>query len=195
MTIIQDKMIENDIIETAITEMGSCFRGYDECFSNTRDVFTARLQSFILESEKYLEAAIIGEIGNNTFDHNFGFNSAYPKGAYCNFVYKKMYVVLADFGKGVKQSLLAVVPSITSDLEAVKIAFTERISGRSPEQRGNGLKFVSETIQQNGWHLYFQSGFGSCSIDKNGIAFLEKTNSLIGCLAIINFTELNDYGC
>ena len=184
-------MIANSIIETAITEMGSCFRGNEEYFSNTRDVFTARLQSFILESEKYLEAAVIGEIGNNTFDHNFGFNSDYPKGVYCNFVYEKKHVVLADFGKGVKQSLLAVVPSIKSDLEAVKIAFTERISGRSPEQRGNGLKFVSETIQQNDWHLYFQSGFGSCSIDKNGITFLERTNKLIGCLAIINFNGAN----
>jgi hypothetical protein len=31
------------------------------------DVFTARLESFIIDTNKYLEAAIVGEIGNNQF--------------------------------------------------------------------------------------------------------------------------------
>ena len=180
-------MIDKTLVETVVSEMNDCFKKNDGCFSKTRDVFTARLQSFVLETEKYLESAIIGEIGNNTFDHNFGFNTVYPKGVYCNMVYKQRYTVLADYGKGVRQSLLLVLPSITSDLEAVEIAFTKRISGRSPEQRGNGLKFVSEMIQQNNWHFYFQSGLGSCSIDKKGIKFLEKEISVIGCLAIIDF--------
>ena len=96
---------------------------------------------------------------------------------------------MADYGKGVRQSLLFVLPSIASDVEAVEIAFTKRISGRSPEQRGNGLKFVSEAIRENNWHLYFQSGFGSCSIDESGIQFFEKTFPVIGCLAIIDFDE------
>ena len=73
----------------------------------------------------------------------------------------------------------------------VEIAFTRRISGRSPEQRGNGLKFVSEAIQQNNWHLYFQSGSGSCSIDGSGIRFLGKPLSLKGCLAVLDFNEGN----
>ena len=180
-------MIEERIVKIAISEMNNCFRKSDEYFSKTRDVFTARLQSFVLETEKYLEAAVIGEIGNNTFDHNFGFNTNYPWGVYCNTTYEEKYVVIADYGRGVKQSLLPVLPSIASDKEAVEIAFIKRISGRSPEQRGNGLKFVSETIRQNNWHLYFQSGTGSCSIDRNGIVFFEKTDSLIGCLAIIGF--------
>ena len=180
-------MIDKEISEIAIMEMNNYFIENDEFFSKTRDVFSARLQTFILKTEKYLEAAIIGEIGNNTFDHNFGFSSAYPSGVYCNYNYKQKYILLADYGKGIRQSLLSVLPSITSDIEAVEIAFTKRISGRSPEQRGNGLKFVSETIQQNNWHLYFQSGLGSCSIDGNGITFIENTVSVIGCLAIINF--------
>ena len=79
------------------------------------------------------------------------------------------------------------IVSHTTDMEAVEIAFTKRISGRSPEQRGNGLKFVSEAIRQNDWHLYFQSGLGSCSIDRNGITFLEKTSPVTGCLAILDF--------
>jgi hypothetical protein len=184
-------MIEESIVETVVAEMNNYFMGNNDCFSGTRDVFTARIQSFVLETKKYLEAAIIGEIGNNTFDHNFGFNSTHPMGVYCNVAYRRKYIVLADYGKGVRQSLLFVMPSIASDMEAVEIAFTKRISGRSPEQRGNGLKFVSEVIQQNNWHLYFQSGFGSCSIDKNGIQFSEKASSVIGCLAIIDFDKDN----
>ena len=110
-------MIEKTIVDFVVSEMNNCFRESDGCFSNTRDVFAARLQSFILET-----------------------------------------------------------------------AFTKRISGRAPEQRGNGLKFVSEAIQQNSWHLYFQSGSGSCSINKNGIEFMESSVSVPGCLAIIDFS-------
>ena len=182
-------MIISTIINTAISEMLVFFNENNEYFSETRDVFTARLQSYILESKKYLEAAIIGEIGNNTFDHNFIFEKDHPRGVYCNLSYKQKYIVLADYGKGVRGSLLSVLPSISSDLQAVETAFTKRISGRSPEQRGNGLKFVSETIQQNNWNLYFQSGSGSCSIDGNGICFSENSPSLKGCLAILDFSK------
>jgi len=89
---------------------------------------------------------------------------------------------------GVRQSLQSVLPAIGSDLEAVEIAFTKRISGRSPEQRGNGLKFVSETIRQNNWHLYFQSGNGSCFIDGQQVKFVEKAALITGCLTILNFS-------
>jgi len=181
-------MIEEAIIDTVISEMNNCFKGNDGRVSNTRDIFSARLQSFILETERYLEAAIIGEIGNNTFDHNFGFDAIYPKGVYWDALYKQKYTVLADYGKGIRQSLSLVLPSIDSDIEAMEIAFTKRISGRSPEQRGNGLKFVSEVIQQNNWHLYYKSGFGSCMIDKNNIQFHKDANSLPGVLAIIDFS-------
>nr|AGS51654.1 hypothetical protein [uncultured bacterium contig00026] len=179
-------MIGKNIVETVINEMQNFFPGNDIYFSKTRDVFLARLQSYILETKKYLESAIIGEIGNNTFDHNFGFDAGLPKGVYLNTEYLQKYTVIADYGKGLKQSLRLVLP-IASDMEAIETAFTKRVSGRSPEQRGNGLKFVSETIQQNNWHLYFQSGAGSCLIDRNGIQFIEKNNSLTGCLAIIDF--------
>jgi len=182
-------MISETIKDAVVSEMLVSFNENKECFAKTRDVFTARMQSYILETKKYLEAAIIGEIGNNTFDHNFIFEDSYPRGVYCNLSYKGRYIILADYGKGVMGSLLSVLPSIGSDLEVVETAFTKRISGRSPEQRGNGLKFVSETIQQNNWNLYFQSGSGSCSIDGNGISFLTRTFSVKGCLAILDFDE------
>jgi hypothetical protein len=180
-------MIESEITALAIEELKNCFRNNTEHFSPTRDVFTARLQSYILENKKYLEAAVIGEIGNNTFDHNFVFESQYPRGVYCNLSYKGRYVTVADFGRGVKGSLLPVIPSISTDLEAVEMAFTKQISGRAPEQRGNGLKFVSEAVRQNCWNLFFQSGNGTCSIDIYGLYFLESSVSLPGCLTIICF--------
>ncbi|MDR2717294.1 MAG: hypothetical protein LBB89_04425 [Treponema sp.] len=182
-------MIETDIIDTVIEKMKNCFHNESEHFSMTRDVFTARLQSYILAGKKYLEAAVIGEIGNNTFDHNFVFELQFPRGVYCNLSYKDRYVIIADYGRGVKGSLLPVVSSISTDLEAVEMAFTRQISGRTPEQRGNGLKFVSKAVQQNQWHLFFQSGNGTCSINKNGLSFLESSVSLTGCLAIISFND------
>ena len=182
-------MINEEILDAVVSEKIICFKNHTECYSKTRDVFLARLQRYIMETGEYLKAAIIGEIGNNTFDHNMVYEKNYPWGVFCNFTYKGNYIVLADYGKGVRQSLLSVIPSLGSDLEAVIIAFTKKISGRSPEQRGNGLKFVSETIKKNKWHLYFQSGTGSCSIDSRGINFTEKPVLLAGCLAILNFDK------
>jgi hypothetical protein len=180
-------MIEKNTIRRAIEAMENGLEKEKGCFSITRDVFTARLESFIIDTNKYLEAAVIGEIGNNTFDHNFTFKNRYQKGVYCNYHFQERYVVLADYGRGIKESLLQVMPNIQNDLEALEIAFTKRISGRSPEQRGNGLKFVSETIQNNQWGLYFQSGNGCCFINKNGIECSNSHTCISGCLAILNF--------
>ncbi|MDR0646119.1 MAG: hypothetical protein LBG46_03940 [Elusimicrobiota bacterium] len=47
--------------------------------------------------------------------------------------------------------------AIKDDQMAVKTALTETISGRAPEQRGNGLKFVSNAVKKNNWHFYLQS--------------------------------------
>jgi hypothetical protein len=180
-------MIDENIIKDAIGAMASGFEKEKAYFSITRDVFTARLESFISDTKKYLEAAIIGEIGNNTFDHNFIFENINRKGVYCNYNFQKKYVVLADYGRGIKESLRQVVVSIQNDLEALEIAFTKKISGRSPEQRGNGLKFVSETIQNSNWDLYFHSGNGCCFINKDGIKYLNRGIVVSGCLAIIDF--------
>jgi hypothetical protein len=178
-------MIGKNIIEDAINAMKNGFEKDKDHFSVTRDVFTARLESFIINTNKYLEAAIIGEIGNNTFDHNFMFKNIYQKGVYCDYNFQEKYVLLADYGRGIKTSLMQVIPGVQDDVEALEIAFTKRISGRSPEQRGNGLKFVSETIQNNNWDLYFQSGNGYCRINKNGIKYSNSNISIPGCLALI----------
>jgi hypothetical protein len=180
-------MINECLIKEILGGMISGFEKDTDHFSVTRDIFTARLESFIICTKRYLEAAIIGEIGNNTFDHNFIFKNIYQKGVYCDFDFREKYVVLGDYGRGIKDSLIHIIPNIKNDLEALEIAFTRKISGRSPEQRGNGLKFVSETIQNNNWHLYFQSGDAYCLINKFGIKYANSNMSISGCLAIINF--------
>jgi hypothetical protein len=96
-------------------------------------------------------------------------------------------VVLGDYGRGIKESLSQVIPNIQNDLEALKIAFTQKISGRYPEQRGNGLKFVSETIKNNNWALYFQSGNGYCLINRDDIKYKDGNTFVPGCLAVIDF--------
>lgn len=62
-----------------------------------------------METEKYLGAAVIGEIGNNTFDHNWDFSEGYPRGTYLKFERQQDMVILADFGRGIRQSLKAVL--------------------------------------------------------------------------------------
>ncbi len=156
-------------------------------FCSTRDVFQARLDSFILRTNKYLLSAVIGEIGNNTFDHNWEYEAGKPRGVYFSSETLNQ-IVLADFGRGIKKSL-STVKKCDSDIEAIKIAFTERISGRSPEQRGNGLKFVLETVKDKNWFLYFQSGNACCIIDKSEVTFKEVEINIPGCLAIIRYGE------
>lgn len=151
-------------------------------FCTSRDIFQARLDSYILQTKEYLGSAVIGEIGNNTFDHNWEYKDGYVRGTYFNTDNDKL-IILADFGQGLRNSLSS-VRQINSDLDAIKIAFTERLSGRSPEQRGNGLKFVCESVKEKQWTLYFQSGKACCVIKETALSFMETSNSVIGCLAI-----------
>lgn len=125
-----------------------------ECVCPTRDVFQARLDSFyrslISRHEPHgvaLLTAIVGEIGNNAFDHNLG---KWRDIAGCWFQYvadaQRYWMVVADRGQGMLASLRVVDPTLDSDQAAIETAFRKQISGRSPEQRGNGLKFVRSVI-------------------------------------------------
>lgn len=120
----------------------------------TRDVFTARLAKFIpltkqglLEDDLSLIVAVSGEIGNNCFDHNLGQWVDIP-GCWFDIkiMQKKLWVLIADRGQGIYSSLKHVAPSVENDQSAMELAFNEKISGRSPEKRGNGLKYVKDII-------------------------------------------------
>ena len=100
---------------------------------------------------------IAGEIGNNSFDHNLG-NWPDVRGIFFAYDVKRRNLVLADRGIGILQSLQRVRPSLKTHKEALKVAFTERITGRAPESRGNGLKLVRKVVSENPFTLDFRTG-------------------------------------
>lgn len=137
----------------------------------------------------YLISAITGEIGNNSFDHNLGNWPDIP-GIFFAYDLERRQVVLADRGQGILQTLKRVKPELANDQEALKTAFTETISGRAPEARGNGLKFVREIIAKNkNFKLFFQTGSAELRM-QGGLSDLKIKNAdicLRGCLVLIKF--------
>lgn len=165
----------------------------DEWYSPTRDIFQARLQTFLSRGQKsvgdtaYLLTAIVGEIGNNSFDHNLGQWPDVPGIFFADDINKKV-VALVDRGQGIRQTISRVMPKIITDEEALMVAFTQVVSGRSPERRGNGLKFVAQIIKQHRWSLTFQSGNAELMYDKGRLLPIHQLETKInGCLAIIYY--------
>ena len=162
-------------------------------YCQTRDVFQSRFDRMLRElfngneqkNDPYIISAIAGEIGNNSFDHNIGNWRDLP-GIFFGYSISDNSIVIADRGQGILKTLRKVKPELKNDQEALNIAFTERISGRAPESRGNGLKFVKENIQNKKMHLAFFSGEAKAELDKEMI--IKKTDkNVIGCLAIIKW--------
>lgn len=167
----------------------------DNYYCETRDIFQARLDKMIgdlvrgkkiNEDNIYLISAMAGEIGNNSFDHNLG-SWKDIMGIFFGYEFKNgiLNIVLADKGQGLFKTLKGVKPELKNDLEALFTAFNEKISGRAPESRGNGLKFVKENIKNKKMHLKFYSGnAGALLNEKMKINKLDYNIS--GCLAIIS---------
>ncbi len=135
-----------------------------------------------------LIVAIAGEIGNNSFDHNLGKWPDVP-GIFFGHNLQKGIIVLADRGLGILGTLKRVRPDLQNHTEAVRVAFTEIITGRAPEERGNGLKFVREIVEKNSISIFFRSGDAELRM-VNTNKELRITRSHLttpGCLAIIEF--------
>ena len=135
-----------------------------------------------------LVVAAAGEIGNNSFDHNLGNWPDIP-GIFFAYDIQKRNIVLADRGLGVLATLKRVKPELNTDEAALRVAFTQILSGRSPESRGNGLKFVRKIVSENPVGLLFQSGDAELVLTKNSGALNLKKSSepFRGCLAVITF--------
>lgn len=144
----------------------------------TRDVFQGRLDhlhqaltaKFPNETDTALLAAVTGEIGNNCFDHNLGQWRDVP-GCWLQYEMKTspIWALVADRGQGVLSSLQRVLPSLATDSQALETAFNKKLSGRSPERRGNGLKFVRSILNgKPNRGLLFISG--SASVAFGGLA-------------------------
>lgn len=165
-----------------------------ENYCKTRDIFQARLEKMTrnsLESGKvdenkvYMASAIAGELGNNSFDHNIGNWRDIPGTFFgYDFYSNDLLIVLADRGQGVWATLKNVKPNLKDDREALNIAFTEIISGRSPEARGNGLKFVRQSVKELNFHLDFYSGEAKAELNKK-FSVVDSEKKVSGCLAIL----------
>lgn len=135
-----------------------------------------------------LIVAITGEIGDNSFAHNLG---KWPdaQGIFFGYDIAKGVIVLADRGLGILETLRRVRPELLSHVEALNVAFTEYISGRAPEQRGNGLKYVRMVVSEHPLTLFFATGDGELRLknpDKQ-LLITRSATSLRGCLAVIEF--------
>ncbi|MEK9157185.1 MAG: MerR family DNA-binding transcriptional regulator [Patescibacteria group bacterium] len=109
------------------------------------------------ENKAALIVAVAGEIGNNAFDHNFG-NWPDVSGVFFAYDLKKCQVIIAERGQGILTTLKRVRPQLQTNEQALRTAFTEIVTGRAPEPRGNGLKFVRDVVTHNPLCLFFQSG-------------------------------------
>ena len=184
-------MISEDVVSKFIEKLPQVRNGnFSDYLSRTRDVFDARLMTYTTQNQNWLLGAIIGEIGANTFDHNFSFRSDVPKGVFFDYETVNDYIFICDFGAGLRTTLSRAVKNLQNDLQAIKTAFTEPVSGRAPEMRGNGLKFALSSVVQNKWNLYFQSGNAYCKADKEGFFFGESSYNHEGCFCILSCKEV-----
>jgi len=165
-------------------------------YCQNRAIFEARnaameklLQKRIGEIYSIISSSA-GEIGNNSFDHNLGKWSDIP-GLYFDYDFTKGQIALADRGQGILKTLEYILPNLSNHKEALYIAFTEIITGRAPEKRGNGLKYVRRNVEKGYFDLTFQTGDAKIVLKANEIFSdknIQKTNIAIpGCLAFIEF--------
>ena len=162
----------------------------------TSSIFNARLQKMEyalmrkpgFEKLYSLITLVTGEIGDNSFAHNLG---KWPDTAGIFFGYDlaKGIVVLADRGLGILETLRQVRPGLPSHVKAVEVAFTEFISGRAPEKRGNGLKLVREVVTDQPIDLFYTSGDAEVRMKGQDKTFrvTRGQRNLRGCLAKIEF--------
>lgn len=168
----------------------------EDLYCQSSSIFQARLIKMEtdlgrvkdLENFYPLLVAIAGEIGNNSFDHNLG-NWPDAMGIFFGYDINKKIIVLADRGQGVLTTLKRVRPELKSHGEALKVAFTENISARAPESRGNGLKFVRRAISKYPFGLIFRSGNAKLEMRPcdNSIDVSEIDENFHGCLVLIKF--------
>src|SRR3989338_299868 len=169
----------------------------EEYYCEQSDRFSARLNRFGMDLRMAgvlsdnlvpLVVAVVGEIGDNSFAHNLG-NWPDVPGVYFAYDVHKRFIVLADRGQGVLKTLRRVKPDLDNDRDALVVAFTEFLSGRAPERRGNGLKFVREICETNFIGLRFQSGIALIRVswEPGRMEVISASRNIRGTLARIDF--------
>jgi hypothetical protein len=166
-----------------------------EYYCPTRDVFEARnnktpeklIEKGMNEELSYFIYSILGELGNNSFDHNLA-NWPDIIGVFFAVEYdgKNGQAIIDDRGLGVLNTLKKAAPDLKNDEEALELAFTKKISSRVLENRGNGLKFVKNNVIANNFLLEFYSGNALITVN-HGIKKETRKNIVSGCAAILKF--------
>ena len=160
----------------------------------TSDIFTARLTRLENDLQKVddlgihysLLTSMVGEIGDNSYAHNLG-NWPDILGIFFAYDLNKRVIVLAERGRGILKTLKSVRPELESHKEALKVAFTEIVSGRFPEQRGNGLKSVAVNILASDVKLTFRTGDAELNLKKGSKLNITECETFHGCFAILKF--------
>ena len=162
----------------------------------TRDVFRARHDRWFNQLEKEIGVSkaaliltVIGEVGNNCYDHNLGHWNDLP--GLC-FYQEKGFALLFDCGRGIEASLSSAGFKFDSEKSYLMAALTQRITGRAPERRGNGLKVSLEAVESLGIGFYIRSGQSEYKNQKMNHPYCEKVSSFAskGVLMMLDFRNL-----
>lgn len=164
----------NDLLKIATEWVANGGDVPEHFFCRDSSVFQGRLSKLQLalsnvkdeniQNKISLLVAVAGEIGNNSFDHNLG-NWPDVAGLFFAYDINKKQIILADRGVGILKTLSRVRPELKDDKTALKVALTEIVSGRAPEERGNGLKFVRKIVEGYNFNLHFQTGNAEININ------------------------------
>lgn len=166
-----------------------------EFYCSTSDVFIARLTRLENDLQKVddfgihhsLLTSMVGEIGDNSYAHNLG-NWPDILGIFFAYDLNKRVIVLVDRGRGILETLRVVLPGLKSHKEALNVAFTEIISGRFPERRGNGLKSVAQNIFTSDVRLTFRTGDAQLDLKKGDQNLnIIECETFHGCYVVLKF--------
>jgi hypothetical protein len=190
------EMFSSDLVQLGTTWAHSGKEVSSDLYCSNSAVFQTRamrMEGDLLVSQRpqkfvSLLTVIAGEIGNNSYDHNLGNWPDIP-GVFFGYDIHKGVIVLADRGLGILKTLSRVKPSLSNHKEALRTAFTESISGRSPEKRGNGLKLVRKVVSKNLISLSFQTGDAELNIQRESedLRITKAKSNIQGCFAVITF--------
>ncbi len=164
---------------------------------NTRPDFQARegqladiLQRIGMgEDQAYLAVAVIAEVVDNIFVHNFGrwpFVHI-PGGLVMAQKFGKVNTIkiaVGDLGVGIRKTLTDIekYKSITSDEEAIRKALEPDVTSRPQQRGGNGLPFILKEIQGD-FRGQLDIRSGDCHIQSSGgIKCRFKGKQLIGTM-------------
>ncbi len=193
---LKNLLTENLFWDAKIWAIEGGFEPDEIFYCPTRPVFEARnsvMEKLLKEEigEAYsLISTSSGEIGNNSFDHNLG-KWTDVMGIYFGYNIEQRRIVLADRGIGILKTLKQTLHDLDDEKDALYIAFTEVVSGRAPEVRGNGLKYVRRNIEDGYFNLTFQTGNAELILG-SGQALSEANikevkENMPGCLALLEF--------